>query len=298
MLGPTLPVFALQRLPLFKVGLEKERERNSFLLSEAENLLLAHKMFTGTPPTTKRDSRRASHSKRNSQSDFALPPIRSQLSVSYGAEHVTMPPLRRTMDTKIGLATQLAPDQVNNVRAQRKEPTDDLELSGDEEDKENDSSEWRRDNDFGSEEVEDLGPRKPILKQARERRMQSGSDEIWEDQPRNTNGNTRRKSAGSALPKAPVKKAPAKTRKTQLPPPRKSVTPAAVEHSDTDEDDHERSLRGLSPQKSSQLLSGSDGEMPPPPVPGKQKSTVSQTRQTATPPGNPTSSLRRPSSLG
>src|SRR5690606_1659004 len=132
MLGPTLPVFALQRLPLFKVGLEKERERNSFLLSEAEQLLLAHKMFTGTPPATKRDSRRVSHGKRNSQSDFSLPPIRSQVSVSYGAEHVTMPPLRRTMDTKIGLATQLAPDQVNNVRAQRKEPTDDLELSGDE----------------------------------------------------------------------------------------------------------------------------------------------------------------------
>jgi len=201
------------------------------------------------------------------------------------------------MDTKIGLATQLAPDQVNNVRAQRKEPTDDLELSGDEEDKENDSSEWRRDNDFDSEEVEDLGPRKPVLKQTRERRMQSESDDIWEDQPRINNGNTRRKSAGSALPKAPVKKVPVKTRKTQLPPPRKSATPAPVEHLDSEEDDHDRSLRGLSPQKSSQILSGSDGEMPPPPVPNKQKSTGYQNRQTATPPGNPTSPMRCPSSL-
>ncbi|RPA86729.1 hypothetical protein BJ508DRAFT_301541 [Ascobolus immersus RN42] len=240
-------------------------------------------MFTGTPPQTKRDSRKVSHNKRNSNShtDFALPPIRAQQSVSYGAEHVTMPPLRRTLDTKIGLATQLAPDQVNNARQQRKELTDDLELSGDEEDKENDSSEWRRDNDFDSEEVEDLGPRKPVSRQTQ--RRQPETTEIYEDPPANTN---RRRSAGTAPSKAPGKKAPVKTKKTQQAPQRTSVTPAPIQHSDSDEDDRERVLRGLSPQKSSQILSGSDGEMPPPPAPGKQRSTaISDNRQTLTPSG-------------
>lgn len=188
-----------------------------------------------------------------------------------------MPPLRRTTDTKIGLATQLAPDQVNQQRPlPRKEPTDDLELSGDEEDKENDSSEWQRGSD-GESDGEDMVPRKIVSKQ---RHQEPAPVDIWEDNaardPPNLKNHTRRKSAGQA----PVKKVSAKSKqRTQTS--RKSMTPALPEpYSD---DDGDRSLRGLSPQKSSQILSNSEGEMPPPPVPRKQKSTTSsQTRQTPT----------------